>query len=317
MNVDFSVVIPLYNKEREIARAIRSALEQTLQPREIVVVDDGSTDRSAAAAEAVVREAAASGANRPAVRLIRQPNGGVCAARNRAIAESTGAYIALLDADDAWRPGFLAEIAALIGEYPGCGLYCTAFDIVDRTGNHPAPTPSERGIIGNFFRDSAHRYIAIPSASVIPRRVFEATGGFPEGMKLGEDQWMWIRIASRWPICFSPQRLALYAREASNRSAAIYTPEHTAHSFEELYDPEAPEEQNEFVARVALSRALTICARGGSGEAARAARFFAYTKVYRRTLHKVRVLNALPIAWRQPLLNLYNRLAWRIARKGL
>lgn len=308
MNADFSVIIPLYNKEREVEAAVRSALEQTLPPREVIVVDDGSTDNGAAVVEAI---------GSPLVRLIRQPNGGVCAARNRAVAASKGRHVALLDADDRWRPGFLAEVAALIAEFPGCGLYCTGFDIASDEGLFPAPAPTRRGIVGNFFRESAHRYIAIPSATVIPRAVFDETGGFPEGMKLGEDQWMWIRIADRHPVCFSPARLAVYSKEAANRSTAIYTPERTRHSFEELYDPAAPGERNEFVARVALSRALTISAKGGTAEAARAARFFGYTRTYRRTLRKVRILNALPVAWRGPLLSFYDRMAWRIAKKGL
>ena len=105
-----SVIIPLYNKEREIGDTLRSVLAQTLPPAEIVVVDDGSTDRSAE----IVR-----GIRSPLVKLVTQPNAGECAARNRAIAESTGDYIALLDADDTWEPGFLEEIAAMIAEFPG------------------------------------------------------------------------------------------------------------------------------------------------------------------------------------------------------
>ena len=98
-----SVIIPLYNKEREIGDTVRSVLAQTLQPAEIVVVDDGSTDGSAD----IVRGIAS-----PLIKLVTQANAGECAARNRAIAESTGDYIALLDADDTWEPGFLEEIAA-------------------------------------------------------------------------------------------------------------------------------------------------------------------------------------------------------------
>ena len=74
---------------------------------------------------------------------------------------------------------------------------------------------------------------------------------------------------------------------------------------------------NEFVARAALGKALIISAKGGTKDAARAIRFFGYTKTYRRTLRKVRILNALPRSWRGPLIGLYNSLAWRIARKGL
>lgn len=303
-----SVIIPLYNKEREIGDTVRSVLAQTLQPAEIVVVDDGSTDGSAD----IVRGIAS-----PLIKLVTQANAGECAARNRAIAESTGDYIALLDADDTWEPGFLEEIAAMIAEFPGCGIYSTAFNIVSHDGCFPACTPSERGVVGNFFRDSAHRYISIPSASAIPRAVFESVGGFPEGMKIGGDQYMWIKIARRYPVCFSPRLLVNYSKVASNRSSAIYTPERTRYCFEELYDPSAPGEYNEFVARAALSKALVISAKGGTKEAARAARFFGYTKTYRRTLRKVRILNVLPRSWRAPLLGLYNNLAWRIARKGL
>lgn len=303
-----SVIIPLYNKRREIGGTLRSVLAQTLQPLEIVVVDDGSTDGSAEEVEAVAS---------PLVRLVRQPNAGVCAARNRAIAESRGELVALLDADDEWEPEFLAEIVALYEEFPGCGIYCTAFNIVSRDGVFPARTPERRGVVENFFRDSAHCYIAIPSASAVPRRVFDEVGGFPEGMKIAEDLHMWIRIARRYRVCFSPRRLCRYSKVASNRSAASYTPERTAYSFEALYDPEAPEEYNEFVARAALGKALIISTKGGTEEAACAARFFAYTKTYRRTLRKVRVLNALPAAWRPRLIGWYNVLAWKIARKGL
>ena len=142
-------------------------------------------------------------------------------------------------------------------------------------------------------------------------------GLFPEGMKIAEDLYMWIRIARRYEVCFSPERLVRYSRVASNRSAASYTPEKTVHSFEELYDPLAPEEDREFVARAALGKALIISTKGGTKEAARAARFFAWTRTYRRTLRKVRALNALPAGWRGPVIRLYNALAWRLARKGL
>ncbi|WP_290541293.1 glycosyltransferase family A protein [Alistipes sp.] len=303
-----SVVIPLYNKQREIGEAVRSALAQTRLPQEIIVVDDGSTDEGAQVVRAIAS---------PLVRLVKQANAGVCSARNRGIEEATGEYIALLDADDVWEPGFLAEIVAMIREFPGCGLYCTAFNVVSDDGIFPAPTPSQRGIVANFFRESAHRYIAIPSASCIPRCVFDNVGLFPLGMKIAEDLHMWIRIARRYPVCFSPERLVRYSRVASNRSAASYTPEQTVYSFEELYDPRAPEEDREFVARAALGKALIISTKGGTKEAARAARFFAWTRTYRRTLRKVRILNALPVGWRGPLIRIYNALAWRLARKGL
>ena len=304
----FSVIIPLYNKECEIEGTIRSVLSQTRLPDEIVVVDDGSTDRSAGIVQRI---------DSPLIRLVAQPNAGECAARNRAIAEARGEYLALIDADDEWEPGFLAEIEAMIGEFPGCGLYCTGFSVVSHDGLFPARGLDRRGVVGNFFRDSAHRYIAIPSASCIPREVIDTVGGFPEGMKMAGDLYMWIKIARRYRVCYSPERLARYSKVASNRSATSYTPERTAYSFEELYDPAAPEEEREFIARAALGKALIQSVKGGTEEARRAARFFGWTRVYRRTLRKVRLLNLLPVRWRGPLLDLYNAIAWRLARKGL
>lgn len=307
-SLSISVVIPLYNKRDEVGATLRSVLAQTLPPVEVIVVDDGSTDGGAE----VVRTVGG-----PSVRLISQSNAGVSAARNRGAAQAQGAYVAFLDADDHWEPGFLSEIAAMIREFPGCGIYSTAFWVVGREGRFPASCPDRRGVVGNFFRDSAHCYISIPSASVVPRRVFEQTGGFPVGMKIGEDLYLWVKIARRLPVCFSPARLVCYSKTAANRSAAIYTPEKTDFSFEQLYDPAAPEQEREFIARAALGKALIISAKGGTEEAARAIRTFSFTRTYRRTLRKVRVLNALPVAWRTPVLNFYNRLAWLLAKKGL
>ena len=308
MKNSFSVIIPLYNKEREIEATIRSVLAQSYPPKEIVVVNDGSKDRSAE----VVR-----GIDSPLIRLIDQPNAGECAARNRAIREATGDYVALIDADDQWEAGFLEEINRLINDFPDCGLYCTSFQVVSREGLYRAPCPEVRGVVENFFRDSAHRYIAIPSASAMPRKLFDEIGGFPEGMKIAGDLYMWIKLARKYRVCFSPKPLVRYLKEASNRSAAIYTPEKTAHSFEALYDPSAPLDEREFIARAALGKALILCAKGDTEAARRAIETFSFTKTYRRTLNKVRLLNRLPVRWRQPLLNGYNYLAWKLAKKGL
>ena len=308
MSVKFSVVIPLYNKAATVVEAVQSVAAQRYPAHEIIVVDDGSTDEGAALVRAL---------QLPSLHLIEQPHGGVSRARNRGIATATGDCIALLDADDRWDEGFLEEIAALMADYPDCGLYATGFHIVSEEGRFIAPAPTERGVVENFFRDSAHRYIAIPSTAVIPRAVFDAVGSFPEGMKIGEDLHLWIRIARRYRIAFSPKPLAYYSRVADNRSSSIYTPEQTAHSFEALYDPSAPIDEREFIARAALGKALILCAKGDTEAARRAIATFSYTKTYRRTLNKVRWLNRLPVAWRQPLLNGYNYLAWKIAKKGL
>lgn len=307
MKSDISVVIPLYNKEKEIARTLRSVLAQTSQPLEIIVVDDGSTDGSAARVEEI---------GSPLIRLIQQENRGVSAARNRAMQEACGEYAALLDGDDTWEPGYLAEIERLIAAYPGCGAYATSFNVDD--GHHltPGDTPQTEGVV-DFFTEALSHYVLIPSSTTLRREPALSLGGFPEGMRMGEDQYLWTKLARTSPVCFSPARLVRYSKAASNRSAAIYRPEQTRFSFEDLYEPAARDSSNEYVARAALGKALVVSAKGGTAEAARAAKFFAYTRHDRRTLRKLRILNALPVRWRGPLLAAYNRLAWAIAGRDV
>lgn len=309
----FSVIIPLYNKEREVEATLRSVLAQTLQPLEVVVVDDGSTDGSAAVVERIAS---------PLIRLIRQSNAGECAARNRAMSEARGDYFALVDADDGWKPEFLEEVAAMIEEFPDCGIYSTAFDIVSPTGVVRGNCPTERGIVENFWRESMTHYVTIPSATVLPRRVVEELGGFPEGMKMGGDQWMWLKIASHYQVCFSPRALCDYSMVASNRSGAIYTPERCDNDLMQFLNPPyASREENfwraEFVAKCAIGKALTLTAKGDVEYGRRTVHDFGYTRHYRRGLWKLRLLLLLPRKWRPRIHALYNNLAWRLAHKGL
>ena len=310
-SVDISVIIPLYNKERTVAAALRSAAAQSDPAQEIIVVDDGSTDGSAAEVERFMRENA-----EVPIKFVRQENAGVSAARNRAMTEASGEFVALLDADDSWTPDHLAQIRRVINEYPDCGIYASGFSVWDGSALTDGDTPRSEGIV-DFFAESLVRYVVIPSAAVLRRQTALEEGGFPAGMRMGEDQYLWTKMARRAPVCFSPARTTIYSREADNRSAAIYRAEQTRFSFEELYDPAASDASNEYIARVALGKALVQSAKGGTEDAARAIRFFAYTRRNRRALRKVRFINALPVAWRRPVLNIYNFLAWKIARKGL
>lgn len=144
-----SVVIPLYNKERYIERAVYSVLSQTFQQFEIVIVNDGSTDGSVSVIERM---------NNPLIRLIHQKNGGVSAARNRGIEEARFEYIAFLDADDEWKENHLEVIAGLIRKFPECGVFGTSY-YYTRENTSPAtpilPVPftfsGEEGIIDNYY----------------------------------------------------------------------------------------------------------------------------------------------------------------------
>ncbi len=204
----FSVVIPLYNKERQIAGTLRSVFAQTCADYEIIVVDDGSTDGSAAVVESL---------HDPRIRLIRQANAGVSAARNLGIAEARGEYIALLDADDEWRPEYLATIAALIRKYPQCDVFATNYSHVDSNGKtfptilRKIPFDGDDGILYNYFEVASVSSPPICSICITARKeAFQSVGGFPLGIKSGEDLLTWARLAARYKIAYSKKPLAVF-----------------------------------------------------------------------------------------------------------
>lgn len=212
----FSVVIPLYNKERQIAGTLRSVFAQTFADYEIIVVDDGSTDGSAAIVESL---------HDPRIRLIRQANAGVSATRNLGIAEARGEYIALLDADDEWRPEYLATIADLIRKYPQCDVFATNYSHVDSNGKtfptilRKLPFDGDDGILYNYFEVASVSSPPICSTCITARKeAFQSVGGFPLGIKSGEDLLTWARLAARYKIAYSKKPLAVFNVEGYDRN---------------------------------------------------------------------------------------------------
>lgn len=308
-----SVVIPLYNKEAEIERTLLSVINQSLAPREIIVVDDGSTDSSADIVRRVIESYPTHN-----IRLITQQNGGVSAARNRGIEEATGEYIAFLDGDDCYLSGYIAEVCRLMTYYPDHDCFSTAFDIVNNDKRVAAPTPEHEGTINPAVEAMLGGYPIIPSTATIRRSKLQEAGGFPLGMQIGEDQWLWVRLMqSGAKFCFSHMSLVRYSRTASNRSAAIYRSEHSEHSIAELYDAEGDNMTNEYIARIGLGKAITQSVRGGTEDAQRAIHDFAYTKLNRRQLMRLRIINSMPRALRGAVDGIYRTAAWIVKKRGL
>ena len=267
-NKRFSVVVPLYNKQNEIEAALRSIAGQSVAPFEVIVVDDGSTDFGPQLVEKF---------KMPNLRLLRQPNRGVAAARNRGIEAASGEWIALLDADDRWYPDFLAEIGSLIDDYPDCGIYSTAFEILTRGSATTSNSPARRGVVDNFWQSALHHRICNSSNSVLPRTVLNSRG-FPEGMRIGEDQYMWIKAASAFGSARRPRFVAAVVASASNRSVKIYTPEQTTHSFEALR-PNGDVCATNLSARCAIGKAITLTVKGDTAFGRAAERNFGYTRL--------------------------------------
>ena len=308
-----SVVIPLYNKEQEVERTLRSVVEQSLAVGEIIVINDGSTDNSQAIVERFI--AAHPEAN---IRLINQANSGVSAARNRGIKEAVGDYIALLDADDLWLSNYIAEVCRMMEYYPDADAYSTAFHIVSNKHLTPAAVPTIEGYIDPAHEALQRRYPIIPSTATLRRSMVMECGGFPEGMRIGEDQWLWAKMMSRGAkFAFSPMSLVRYSRTASNRSAAIYRSEESQHNIASLYNPEGNAILNEYIARIGIGKAITQSVRGGTEDAKKALKAFGYTKRSKRQLYRLKFINSLPAVLRPLVDNFYSTLAWIIKQRGL
>jgi glycosyltransferase involved in cell wall biosynthesis len=205
-----SVVIPAYNIESYLARAIDSVLAQTLVPDEIIVVDDGSTDQTATAAQQYGSR----------IRYIYQPNAGLSAARNTGIRTATGTWIALLDGDDEWLPDKLRLQIELLQRNPELVWACANcyFHLVHlnkRVMNH-VPESMQSHLAGREFLEDyliAANYGAVghPNTMIFKRQILFEAGLFREGLAFHEDHDMWWRIAYRWPrIGYLPQPLAIY-----------------------------------------------------------------------------------------------------------
>ena len=209
----FSVVIPLYNKAPYVAKAIGSVLSQTFTDYELVIVDDGSKDNSAEIAQQTI-------IGREHCRLIRQENAGVSVARNHGVSASKGAYLCFLDADDWWEPCFLEEMSRLIEDFPEAGIYGTNYTIVNETKHKTRVAKIgvedgfEKGYVNYFQTYSRTMYMPLWTGAVsIPRHVFDAMQGFPEGIKLGEDFLLWVQIAMRYKVAFLNKPLAYYNQD--------------------------------------------------------------------------------------------------------
>lgn len=202
----FSVVIPLFNKKEFVAEALRSAFEQQPAPLEILVIDDGSTDGSAQVVESL---------GIPTVKLIRQSNAGVAAARNAGIEMAKGDFVCFLDADDRYLPGFLKAIIDLSRIFPGAALCGTGYRRFVSSGTvlnssrstiHIGPTR-----LNDFYREWLRSSIFCASSIAVARSAFsDRSMRFPVGEKLGEDQDLWFRLAEHFDVVFDPRPYAEY-----------------------------------------------------------------------------------------------------------
>ena len=215
-----SVLIPAYNCERTVGATLASVFSQSVAPNEIVVIDDGSTDNTAAVVTSYGSR----------VTLLRQPNGGLAKARNVAIAASSGDLVALLDADDVLHPRYVETQRRLYAEYPNAAalftghITCAENENVDWTVE-VAQGPWKTEVIEPLF--FLERYASAPgpftmSSVCVPRPVLGRLGSEPFKLKVAEDLYFCNRLALLGPVIYYAEPLAAYRmREGSLSSNRI------------------------------------------------------------------------------------------------
>ncbi|MGI9579347.1 MAG: glycosyltransferase family 2 protein [Microthrixaceae bacterium] len=216
-----SVVIPCYNSLRYLPETLDAVLTGEFEDLEVVLVDDGGDDDLNGWSGRL---------GDPRVRVVRQPNGGVAAARNRGVADATGELIAFCDSDDVWLPHALRvmverfdELDGQVGETP-VGLVYGWYQVVLEDG-----TPTGRVEAHDAEGDVWEHFVtANPvgmSATLVPKSVFDELGGFDvnrDEFPIDVEDWdLWIRIAASHRVGLVRDVLYLYRRHDSNSSTAV------------------------------------------------------------------------------------------------
>lgn len=200
-----SVIVPLFNKERTIERALHSILAQRFADFEVIVVNDGSTDDSVIAAQKI---------RDPRIRIVSTENHGPGAARNRGVAEARGEVLAFLDGDDAWLPHFLDHALGLLDRFGDrVGAAVVGYELYP-VGRSMEPLWRRRGLAEGIFTATPStvpdRFLALiaymsPWNTIVRREVFERWGGFcaTPGVRYAEDSFLWLKVALNSGIAVS------------------------------------------------------------------------------------------------------------------
>jgi glycosyltransferase involved in cell wall biosynthesis len=217
MRPTVSVVVPHYNHGKYVADCVNSLLGQTYPLHELIIVDDGSTDGSMPILESFTRD--------PRVRLVRhERNLGCTRALNDGLALCTGDYVLLYPADDFLKPDFLEKSIAALVAHPEAGLSCTLVSIADEQGRDLGPyvtpivrdrtaylTPAE--YVEEFRR---HGSWVLSYSTLLRRSAVVEAGGCPPELPLEFDNYLTTALATRYGVCFIPERLAMWRRSTTS-----------------------------------------------------------------------------------------------------
>jgi glycosyltransferase involved in cell wall biosynthesis len=215
----FSIVIPIFNKNSHLEKAVSSVLSQSFNQFELILVNDGSTDNSFDIVLKLQQKYRT-------IKIINQLNQGVSVARNNGVAVATCSYIAFLDADDWWHPDYLHTMKELIEKYPDAGIYGSSYYKVKNQMEMPAKIGVEEdfqtGLINYFQVYSKTLWMPLWTGSTIIRKsVFDEFNGFNPNLRLGEDFDLWVKVALKYPVAFCNKALAYYNQDVDDASRGV------------------------------------------------------------------------------------------------
>jgi glycosyltransferase involved in cell wall biosynthesis len=194
----------MYNKEQYIQRTLNSVQRQVVTDYEVLIVDDGSTDGSAAAVEPFL--------NDRRFRLIRQQNTGEGGARNRGLREAAGSITAFIDADDEWLPSHIQSILNLAALFPTAGFYATGYRSIYRNNFSVSRTINRRSpcLIQDYYRFAASGH-SVHISSVAMKRCAATSGVFfSENERIGADLEFYLRLSLKTTLAYDPRISSIY-----------------------------------------------------------------------------------------------------------
>lgn len=213
----FSVIIPLYNKEKDLLITVKSLLNQTFSNFEVILVNDGSTDGSLSVAKSI---------EDPRIKIYSKENEGVAKTRNFAVTKASTDYVVFLDADDYWYPTHLENMSQLVAHFPDHLWFATAYEKQHKK-NFITPMQTEllrekeptHLSVDNYFKYSCSDALAWTSAVCFKKTFFEKLKGFDDTITMGagEDTDLWLRAALEAPLAFSKEISARHKLDGSNR----------------------------------------------------------------------------------------------------
>lgn len=276
MELLFSVIIPLYNKEKYIMDTINSVLSQTVDSLEVLIVDDGSTDHG----PEIVRNIPD-----PRIKLIQQKNAGVSAARNCGIKASNGTFICFLDADDVWEKDFLQTVKDLFDRFPEAGMACPSYQVsYGERIVHPvwkSVDLKNDSYVDDFYEmATAPFWVCNSSCAAVRRKSLQKMKEwFPEGETVYEDFDFWMRLGATCKVAHSNKICATYRRETSSNARKTHTHKvvYSSHYMKTLdgllQKEELSPRQKEWVKEIRDRRMVpyifSLCLMGDRGRAAK------------------------------------------------